>query len=75
MKTHVASCPDYVRLYRSDPAAALDPGPEFERWEKFEQEQEKAAAREDRIGKLIDGNERKLQAARERWRTPKDILE
>ena len=75
MKAHVASCPDYVSLYRRDPAAALDPGPEFERWEKFEQGAEKAAAREDRIGKLIDGNERKLAAARQRWQTPKDILE
>ena len=28
-------CPDWVALYRRDPAAALDPGTEYERWQRM----------------------------------------
>lgn len=75
MQAHVAQCAEYARLYREDQQAALDPGPEFDRWSKFEAGQEKMAARQQRVGRLIEGNERKLQAAADRWATPKDILE
>jgi hypothetical protein len=46
---HVIKCAKWAELYRKDPAAALSPKDEYERWRDSERAAEHRADLEDRI--------------------------
>lgn len=46
---HIRYCPDYAALFARDPAAALDPVSEYQRWAAEDRADERAAHREDAI--------------------------
>lgn len=68
---HVNSCPAYLELYRTDPARALSPEAEAERWARFRETDEHAMAKhEARERFLVDvkaKNDRRIDAQQERW--------
>lgn len=71
VKNHTLTCPEFIELYRTDPARALDPEDEYRRhleWLRSEEGQEAAT---ERAVKTAAHNretaERILQRDRERW--------
>jgi hypothetical protein len=42
-------CPEYVALFLSDPAKALDPEAEYVRWQNDDKAAERAVARQEQI--------------------------
>lgn len=67
---HVVGCPDWAALYRKDPAAALEPAEEYDRWAREDQRREKQADLDRRVADTLDRRASMLQ----RFRTA-DILE
>lgn len=67
---HVVACPDWAELYRKDPAAALGPAEEYDRWLREDRDREKQADLEGRIADTLDRRAAMLR----RFRTV-DILE
>lgn len=51
---HILSCPDWAALYRQDPSAVLDPGPEHDRWLAEDRKEEKEAAIAGRVAATDD---------------------
>lgn len=68
---HIIACPEFARLYKTDPARALLPAQEYARWaESGEADAEKAAARQAQVGRTDDA-----RAAMARRFATKDPLE
>lgn len=67
---HVVACPDWASLYRKDPAAALEPAEEYDRWVREDQQREKQADLDRRVADTLDRRASMLG----RFRTV-DILE
>jgi hypothetical protein len=73
---HVLTCPDYLSLYKRDPSRALDPEPEYERWQREENSDEaRALLREERLQKRFAALDEKREAQVGRWATPPDPLD
>lgn len=49
IREHTRYCPDYRALYARDPAAALDPEAEYQRWVSEDRGAERAGRREDAV--------------------------
>lgn len=76
LNKHILQCPDYIALYKVDPARALTPEAEWERWQAEENNPEaREAAREERIATRIAESVAKLDKQHSRWATPPDILD
>ena len=66
--SHVLRCPAWAALYRADPARALTPAGEYDRWAAKEQAAEKAARHDVVVGDTQ--RRRDVQADRFRTRDP-----
>lgn len=76
IRAHVETCPDYLDLYREDPARALAPEAEYRRWKAEDDSPEaRQAARDVRLGRVFAEADEAQQAARERWQSKKSILD
>lgn len=74
--THVVVCPDYAQLYREDPARALSPEDEYNRWKVEDHSPEARAERKDQKQQdMWVKLDRSRDASDKRWATPPDILE
>jgi hypothetical protein len=60
IRWHVVICPEWARLYRDDPAAALDPEAEFERWRRADRPAERDADLQVRIADTEARRERSV---------------
>jgi len=68
-------CPRYLELYKSNPAAALDPRAEFDRFKREEDSPEaRAVAKDERLAKRFAELDTRRVAQTERWATPPDPL-
>lgn len=70
IRAHAVRCKKFASLFRADPARALEPEPEYERWRAEDAGAEKDAARQSQVGRTDDAR----AAMAERFRT-KDPLE
>jgi hypothetical protein len=70
LRAHVRSCSDFAELYRRDPALAMDPVPEYQRWQRDSRPAERVAGRHA----AIDDEEARRAAMHRRFATPPDIL-
>jgi hypothetical protein len=76
LNKHIMSCPQYVALFQKDPARALTPEAEYERWQAEDNNPEaREAAREARISVRIAESVVKQGNQHTRWATPPDILD
>lgn len=76
IKSHVLTCPDYLEVFKSDPAKALPPEEEWVRWQNEDNSDEaRAVAKEIRLTKRFAEMDAKREAQSERWQKPKDILD
>jgi hypothetical protein len=69
MQKHVMTCPEYIQLYKDNPAAALDPEKEYVRW-KLEDDNEdaKEARKAVRRQGFRDQDNARLAAQQDRWK-------
>lgn len=76
MKNHIMSCPEYIQLYQKDPSKALEPGPEFARWQREENSEEaRAEAKDKRLAARFAALDVKRDKQSSRWATPPDLLD
>jgi hypothetical protein len=71
IKKHVQKCPDFLALYRTDPARALDPEAEYRRWVAEDRRDEAAQRRRA----VIEEAESSRAQRASRFATPPDVLE
>lgn len=68
VQAHVLSCPDYLALYKSNPAAALTPEQEYERWKLEEDSPESRELRRRKLhAHYREQADQKLARQRSRW--------
>lgn len=73
---HVVDCIDYQELFERDPAKALDPAVEHERFRAEECNPEaRAHQRGERLQPRFAEINRQQSASAARWATPPDILD
>jgi hypothetical protein len=61
---HVTACPKWAALYRADPAAALGPAQEFDRWA----DQERPGARADDLAGRVSDTQKMRRASIARFK-------
>lgn len=73
VERHVASCPDYLALYRTSPEKALSPEDEMKRWSEVtssdEYQEAKAAEKDERYAGYRANNERRVEQQASRWKS------
>lgn len=73
---HIVDCPEYLRLFQSDPGRCLAPAAEYER---FRREDDSAIARAQQRGTRLAARfaeiNRQHAVSAQRWARPPDILE
>jgi hypothetical protein len=76
MDSHVVTCPDFIRVYRENPAKALNPREEFDRWNAEENSPEaRAEAKDLRLTARFAALDQRRMEQSERWQKPKDPLD
>lgn len=75
IENHVLSCPQYLELFRADPARALDPVTEARRYAQEDTCAARAARRDVRLRERFAEMDAHASAQADRWRVPHDILE
>lgn len=71
IKTHIASCPEYLELWTTDPDRALDPEEEFLRWKAHVESDDYIMAKEEATSAKYAGYRReaelKIARSKTRW--------
>jgi hypothetical protein len=73
---HMVSCSDFIDLFGRDPAKALDPEAEYDRYRAEERNAEaRAHQRGERLAVRFAEINRQQAASASRWAKPPDILD
>lgn len=76
VEVHILGCPDYLDVFRVDPARCLDPAAEHQRYQNEEDNPEARAVKRDfRLQDRFAELDRRHAVQAHRWRTPRDILD
>ncbi len=71
---HVLECPDYLALFREDPARCLDPESEQARYRAADTAESRAEKRSERLSVRFAEIDEVYQRQITRWAKPPDIL-
>jgi hypothetical protein len=71
IRIHVVDCPAWQKLYAADPARALEPVAEYQRWLDEDKDDERDQHRERAVAETAE----RRAAGTVRFAKPKDILD
>lgn len=72
---HIGTCPDYIRLFGSEPGQCLDPEAEYRKHREADTFEARAERRDERLQERFAEMERLHAIQVARWRTPRCILD